>query len=270
MEYKVKTETLSGKTALVTGASSGLGVDFARQLAERGCNLVLAARREDRLRELKAEITSRYSVAVEVVAMDLATPDAPQRLYNQLKGAGRTVDILINNAGLGLFGEFVKVPWENTHQMLEIDMIAVSHLTHLFLPGMLERKFGYILFISSIGAFQPTPTYAAYSAAKSYVLSFGEALHFELRGTDVHCTVFCPAVTRTEFLQVAGQRTTLFQRLSMMESDVTTRMGINAMLRNRPSLVAGWFTATFAFLTRFLSRQFLARLAYLAMREPNA
>ncbi len=262
-------ENLHGKTALVTGASSGLGVDFARQLAARGCNLVLAARREDRLRELKEEIVARHGVFVEYVAMDLAAPDAPQRLYDQVEGAGRTIDILINNAGLGLFGEFVKVPWENTHQMLEIDMIAVTHLTHLFLPGMLERKYGYIMFLASIGAFQPTPTYAAYSAAKSYVLSFGEALHYELRGAGVHCTVFCPAVTRTEFLQVAGQRPTLYQRLSMMESDMTARIGVEAMLKGRSSVVAGWFSATFAFLTRFMSRQFLARLAFLAMREPN-
>ncbi|MEW5941106.1 MAG: SDR family NAD(P)-dependent oxidoreductase, partial [Chloroflexota bacterium] len=172
--------------------------------------------------------------------------------------------------GLGLFGEFVDVPWENTQQMLEIDMIAVSHLTHLFLPGMLERKYGYILFIASIGSFQPTPTYAAYSAAKSYILSFGEALHFELRGTGVHCTVLCPGVTRTEFHRVAGQRLTLYQRLSIMDSAQAARIGLKALFRGRPSVVAGWFSSTFAFLTRFMSRQFLAWLAYLAMKEPPA
>ena len=263
-------ENLKGKTALVTGASSGLGMDFARQLAERGCNLVLVARREERLRELQADISSRYGVSVEYVTMDLAHPDAPQRLYTQLTKAGRTIDILINNAGQGLFGEFSVVPWESTQQMLKVDIVALTHLTHLFLTGMLERKYGYIMLLSSIGAFQPTPTYAVYSAAKSYVLSFGEALHYELRDTGVHCTVLCPGVTRTEFLQVAGQQPTLYQRLSMMESDRTARIGIEAMLRGRSSIVAGWFSAMFAFTTRFLSRQFLSRLAFLAMREPPA
>ena len=263
----MKTEILRGKTALVTGASSGLGTDFARQLAARGCGVVLVARREERLRELQAEISSRYGVAVESVAMDLVCPDAPQRLFDQLKDAGRTIDILINNAGLGLFGEFSAAPWESTRQMLAVDMIAVTHLTRLFVAGMLERRYGYILFLSSIGAFQPTPTYAAYSAAKSYILSFGEALHYELRRSGVQCTVLCPAVTRTEFLQVAGQRPTLYQRLTMMESDTAARIGIEAMLKGRPSVVAGWFSAAFAFATRLMSRQMLAGMAYLAMRE---
>ena len=266
-EQEVKTEILRGKTALVTGASSGLGTDFARQLAERGCHLVLVARREERLRELAADISTRYGVSVDCVAMDLVCPDAPQRLFDQLKDAGRTIDILINNAGLGLFGEFSAVPWESTRQMLGIDMIAVTHLTRLFVAGMLERRYGHILFLSSIGAFQPTPTYAAYSAAKSYILSFGEALHYELRGTGVQCTVLCPGVTRTEFLSVAGQRPTLYQRLTMMESGVVARIGIEAMLKGRSSVVTGWFSAFFAWTTRFMPRQALAGLAYQAMRE---
>ncbi len=265
----MKTKILRGKTALVTGASSGLGADFARYLAACGCHLVLVARRADRLRELQAEITSRHGVSVECVTMDLVEPDAPQRLYDQLNGKGRTIDILINNAGRGLFGEFIAVTWESLHSMLELDVTALTHLTRLFAPDMVKRGYGYILLIASIGAYQPSPTYAVYSAAKSYVLSFGEALHYELRQTGVRCTVLSPGVTRTEFIETAGQRTTLYQRLVMMESDKVVRIGIEAMLKGRSSVVAGWFSALFAWLTRLLPRQVLAWMADLAMREPR-
>jgi uncharacterized protein len=229
-------ETLRGKTALITGASSGLGADFARQLAARGCNLVLVARRPDRLRELQAEISSQYGVASDCVAVDLVETGAPQRLYDQLNDQGRTIDVLVNNAGRGLFGEFTRSGWDDLHQMLELDMVVVTQMAHLYLPGMVARKSGYVLLIASIGSFQPTPTYAAYSAAKSYVLSLGEALHYELRSTGVHCTVLCPGATRTEFFSVAGQRLTLYQRLTMMESSAVVRIGINALLRNRSSV----------------------------------
>ncbi len=262
-------QSLNGNTALITGASSGLGADFARQLALRGCDLVLVARRADRLRELQAEITSQNRVDVDCVAMDLVEIDTPQRLYDQLKDQGRSIDILINNAGRGLFGEFTSSAWDELHQMLEIDMVALTHLTRLFLPGMVDRKRGYVLLIGSTGSFQPTPTYAVYSAAKSYVLSLGEALHYELRSTGVHCTVLCPGVTRTEFLAVAGQRTTLYQRLTMMESRDVVQIGIDAMLRNRPSVVTGAFNAMFALSTRLMPRQILAALSAWAMREPR-
>ena len=252
------TETLRGKTALITGASSGLGADFARQLAERGCNLILAARRMERLQELQTEIIAKYSVTVECVAIDLLAANAPQQLYDQLKNSGKVVDVLVNNAGLGLYGEFWTSPWERLHQMLELDVVALTHLTRLFLPDMLARNFGYLLLIGSTGSFQPTPTYAAYAAAKSYVLSFGEALHYELRQSAVKCTVLCPGVTRTEFFDVSGQKITAFQRQSMMESAEVVRIGLEAMLKGRSSVVTGWLNAFLAWGTRLLPRQVLA------------
>jgi short-subunit dehydrogenase len=260
---------LHNTTALITGASSGLGADFARQLAERGCNLVLTARRADRLQALQAEITAQHKVTVECISLDLLEPGAPQRLFDQLQAQGKSVDVLINNAGRGLFGEFIDSPWDSLHLMLEIDMVALTHLTHLFLPAMAARRRGYVLWVASVGAFQPTPTYAAYSAAKSYVLSFGEALHYELRHSGVHCTVLCPGVTRTEFLDVTGQRTTFYQRLTMMESERVVRIGIEALLKNRSSVVAGWFNTLMAFGTRFFPRQFNTAVAGLFMREPG-
>jgi hypothetical protein len=258
---------LQGRTALVTGASSGLGVDFARQLAQRGCQLILVARRQDRLQELQKQISSTYAVPVESIAMDLLEANAPGQLYDQLQSANRDVDILINNAGFGLFGEFANIPWERTQEMLELDVMALTHLMRLFVAGMVKRNYGFILNVASIGAYQPSPTYAAYSAAKSYVLSLTDAVHYELRHTAVKCTTLSPGVTRTEFLQVAGQKMTLFQRLTMMESSAVARIGIQAMLKGRSSVVAGRFNALTAWTMRFLPRQFQAALSDLAMRE---
>ena len=260
-------DTLHGKTALITGASSGLGADFARQLAARGCQLILVARRAERLRELQQAIAARHATSIECVAMDLVEADAPQRLYDQLNHLGRPVDVLINNAGLGLYGEFTTTPWESLRQMLTLDIVALTQLTHLFAAEMIKRRSGYILLVASIGAFQPTPTYAVYSAAKSYVLSLGEALHYELRPTGVQCTVVCPGPTRTEFFDVAGQRLTAYQRLTMMDSSTVARIGLEAMLKGRSSVVAGRLNALLAWGTRLVPRQSLARLAARAMRE---
>jgi len=259
-------ELLRGKTALITGASSGLGADFARQLAASGCDLILVARRADRLEELRAEICASHGVSVDCVTLDLVEPDAPQRLYDQLKGEARQVDVLVNNAGYGLFGELWAVPWDRIHRMLELDMVVLTQLTWLFVADMVARKSGFILLVASTGAFQPTPTYAAYAAAKSYVLSFGEALHRELRQTGVTCTVLCPGVTRTEFFDVAGQSLMPYQRLTMMDSADVARIGITAMLKGRSSVVAGWVNAAVALLTRLLPRQAVAAMAYRVMR----
>ena len=249
---------LHGKTVLITGASSGLGSEFARQFAALGCSLILVARRLERLQELQAEISGHFGVSVECIKADLAEVEAPQRLYNQLKESGQTVDVLVNNAGLGLFGVFWETSWERLQQMLELDIVALTQLTHLYAAEMVKRNSGYILLIGSTGSFQPTPTYAAYSAAKSYVLSLGEALHYELRHTAVKCTVLCPGVTRTEFLKVAGQQTTAYQRALMMKGEAVVRIGIKALLKGRASVVSGWANAFLAWVTRFLPRQALA------------
>jgi uncharacterized protein len=256
---------LRGRRALVTGASSGLGADFARVLAEHGCPLVLVARREDRLKQLAEEIASRHGVDVRVVAMSLSEPDAPQALHERLASEGLEIDVLVNNAGFGVFGECLSIPWEREREMLQLDVVAVVHLTKLFAPDMVRRGRGWILQVASIGAYQPTPSYASYSAAKAFVLSFGEALAFELRGSGVRVTVVSPGVTATEFLQVAGQKPTLYQRLSMMKSEDVARAGVRALLRGKPSTVPGLGNKLPAFLMRFTPRRLQARAAYLTM-----
>jgi short-subunit dehydrogenase len=257
---------LTGKTALVTGASSGMGADFARQLAALGCRTVLVARRAERLKELQEEIRARYGTACEPIAMDLAAPDSPERLLARLQAEGSDVDVLINNAGYAVYGEFRKVEWEKYRNMLALDIVALTHLTRVFAAGMAERGSGFILLVASTGAFQPTPLYAAYAAAKSYVLYLGEALHNELRPSGVGVTVLCPGVTRTEFFDVAGQEMNAFQRLTAMDSADAARIGLRAMLAGRSCVVAGPVNAAIAALGTHLPRQFMAGIVGRTMR----
>lgn len=256
---------LQNQTALVTGASGGLGEDFARELAARGANLILVARREEALRRVAAGLEKEFGVSTRVIPADLAAPGVPDALYHQLRNQGAQVDVLVNNAGFGIYGLFADIPWEREKAMLDLDILAVVHLTKLFLQDMLARKHGYVLLVSSIGAYQPSPTYASYSAAKAYVLSLGEALNFELRKTGVHVTVISPGVTATEFLKVAGQQPSLYQRMMMMKSADVARIGIESMLRGRPSVIPGWLNAFSAFATRFIPRSLLAALANFMM-----
>jgi len=244
--------SLQGKTALVTGASSGLGVDFARELARRGCGLVLVARREELLKKLQGELQSAHGTKAMVVTLDLGDPAAPQMLHDHLKAQNVAVDILVNNAGFGLYGAELDIPWDKTRQMLMLDIVALTHLTKLFARDMVKRGYGRILQVASIGAYQPSPTYAAYSAAKSYVRSFSQALNFELRGSGVSSTAICPGITATEFLQVSGQKPTAYQRMMMMTSAEVAAIGINAMLKGKYNVVPGflnWLTAVFTFVT---------------------
>jgi short-subunit dehydrogenase len=256
---------LANQFALVTGASSGLGADFARQLAARGANLILVARRKDQLEAVAAEIAKNHKVSAQTIALDLAVPGAPQVLYDQLQQQGIRVDVLVNNAGFGVYGDFASVPWEREKAMLDLDIITLTHMTKLFVQDMLARKSGYILQVASIGAYQPSPTYATYSAAKAYVLSMGEALSYELRHSGVSVTVISPGVTATEFLKVAGQSPSLYQRMMMMDSPSVARIGIDSMLRRRPSVIPGFMNSLAAFSTRLIPRRWQAALANLFM-----
>lgn len=261
------TGSLSGRTALVTGASSGLGVDFARELARRGCRLVLVARREELLKKLQGELQEQHGVTAVATTLDLGDPDAPQMLYDALKAQSVAVDILVNNAGFGLYGLELDIPWEKTRQMLMLDIVALTHLTKLFARDMVRRGFGRMLQVASIGAYQPSPTYAAYSAAKSYVRSFSQALTYELRDTGVTSTVISPGITATEFLQVSGQKPTAYQRFMMMSSAEVARIGIKAMLKGRYSVVPGWLNWLTALTTMLAPDRVNAAAAYRLMKN---
>jgi short-subunit dehydrogenase len=257
---------IQGKWALVTGASSGLGVDFAKELASRGAHLILVARREEPMQELAKTLRAEHSVEVLVFSLDLAQDTAPQTLYDQIKKAGKTVDILVNNAGFGIFGEFHTIPWEREKEMLTLDILTLVALTKLFLKEMIERDYGYILQVASIGAYQPAPTYATYAAAKSFVLHFSEAVDYEIRRyKNVSCTALSPGITATEFLKVSGQKATFYQRMLMMDSPTVARIGIKSMLKRKPSVVSGWINAFLAWSIRFIPRRMTAMLGYFTM-----
>ena len=257
-----------GWRALVTGASSGLGVDFSRQLAELGCNLVLVARRRERLERLAAEIRQAHGVEVTVMDIDLSKPDAPQELFEDVaEEAGQHVDILVNNAGFGIYGRFAETPWDREADMLQLDVVALVHLTKLFLGPMIEEGRGRIMQIASIGAFQPSPGYASYSASKAFVLSFGEAINHELGGSGISCTVVSPGVTETEFLEVSGQEKGWFHRLTMMDSATVARMGIRAMLAGKPSVVTGWANYLNTLLVRVVPRRLATSMSAFVMKS---
>lgn len=252
---------LKDKWALVTGASSGFGADFARELASMSCCLILTARRKDRLGLLKDEISSKFGVPVKVMPMDLSKPDAPQQLYDQVYAEGISVDILINNAGFGIYGEFNEIGWPRQQEMLQLNILTVTHLTKLFLSGMVDRDFGYILNLASNSAYQPTPFFATYGGSKSYVLNFSQALNYELRHTNVSCTAVSPGPAMTGFQQAAGQSETYpYLRMIKMDSAEIAKIGIQAMLRGRASIVPGWKVNLMAWISQRAPRSLVTAL----------
>ena len=257
----------SEKWALITGASSGFGVDFAHELAAQGDNLVLVARRVEPMQALGAELERAHGVRVKIIGMDLARAGVGAELLSRLDAEGIVVDTLINNAGYGLFGEFVDQPLQRTLDMLQLNMLSLTELTHAFGGAMARRGSGRILLVASIGGYQATPTYAAYSASKSYVLLFGEALHEELRPRGVTVTVLSPGITATEFLKVSGQTATFYQRLVMMRSRPVVRIGLRALARGRASVVPGWLNAVTAWSNRLMPRNVQRKVAFLLMRN---
>jgi short-subunit dehydrogenase len=264
-----KTESLKGRTALVTGASSGMGVDYARELARRGADLILVARRAAALERLAQALHADHGIEARIRPADLTDAAARERLYRQIEAEGRPVDLLLNNAGVGLCGPFVDADWGRLDPMLQLDVVALTHLTRLFTPGMVARRWGRILLVASVAAFQPSPPYAAYAAAKSYVLSFGLALRHELHGTGVSCTVACPGVTATAFFEVAGQRPTRYHRLMGMPSARAAALGLQALLAQRSLAVIGRRNAVLAWSTRLLPRTWAAALADRLMKNES-
>jgi short-subunit dehydrogenase len=262
---------IEGKYALVTGASSGIGRDISKILAGKGCNLVMVARREEKLEKLRKKIVEKYNnINVEVVSIDLSLRGSPGILYNKIKEFGINIDILINNAGYGIHDYFVDIPWAKEEAMLELLIMNVVHLTRLFVKDMLEKNYGFILQVSSIGAFQPTPSYAAYAAAKSFVFNFGIALNYELRETRVRCCVLCPGVTITGFQEAAGHTNqTLFSRLTKTTSRKVAELGVKGMLKRKDFVVPGLMNSINSKFMSILPRRLATKIACWAMGSPE-
>ncbi|MEY4916735.1 MAG: hypothetical protein RL616_648 [Verrucomicrobiota bacterium] len=193
----------SAETVLITGASSGIGLELARCFAAEKSNLVLVARNRDALEKLASELRQQHGITIHVSIADLSKPESAQNLFNELKGRGLTVDVLVNNAGFGLHGEFTELPLARQLEIIHVNITALVELTGLFLPPMIHRKSGGILNVGSVAGFLPGPHMAVYYASKAFVLSYSEALHEELRGTGVSVTNLCPGPTESNFSQVA-------------------------------------------------------------------
>jgi len=241
-----------GKTALVTGASSGIGEAIARRLAAQGCHVILTARRRERLEKLRDELVAKHGVQADVIEADLSQTGGADAVFEKVRGLGREVDFLVNNAGLGISGTFASQTAEDDQVMLQVNVASLVRLTRLFLPGMLARGAGDVLLISSIAAFLPIPTFAVYAATKAFVKGFGEALAYELRGTGVRVTVACPGGTISEFASVGGFRKTRAHEMGSMSADHVARIALRAMARGRRSLVTGWANALMMALARLL------------------
>src|SRR6266542_1566902 len=246
--------SVAGKWALVTGASSGLGLEFADLLAARKVNLVLAARRREPMEKLASDLRRKHGVDVLVESIDLASPGAPGRLKSSLDERSVTIDILVNNAGYGLPGDFQEMPIERTLDMIQLSVTALTELTHLFGRDMAARRSGHILLVASLLAFQAVPSYAAYAATKSYVLALGEALHDELRPHGVVVTSLCPGHTATGFDAAAGATVSPLLRLLTMKPRPVAASGIRALLQGKAMVVAGLSNKLAAFSNRLTSR----------------
>jgi len=260
---------LKSKHALVTGASSGMGVEFAKQLAAMGADLTIVARRKDRLDALADQIRAEYKVAVEVVDLDLSEPGSAQALFAATEGAGRAIDLLINNAGGGIHQNFLDIPWERSQRQMQVNVTTLTELCWRFGRAMRSRGSGRILNVSSIGAYTPSPTYATYSAGKAFVRDFSEAIAFELRGSGVHVSALCPGGVITEFHQASGHDLPPIFRSTFMSAQASARIGIASMLAGRPNVVGGLANKIGMWSLRFLPRALIVWLAARSMGTPR-
>jgi uncharacterized protein len=238
--------------AVVTGASGGIGAALARELARHGHDLVLAARSLAPMERLAAELRAA-GAGVTAIAADLAQPGAASALAQEVAGRGLAVDVLVNNAGLGAAGRFDRIDPERLGEVLQVNIVALSELTRLLLPGMIARRRGRILLVASVAGFQPGPGMAAYFASKAYVLSLGEALAYELRGTGVGVTTLCPGATATNFFAVAGAQHSLMARRlrRMMPAEEVARRGYRGLAGGRRVVITGAVNRLLAFAGRY-------------------
>ncbi len=230
--------TWRGKWAVVTGASAGIGLELASQLAAGGANLVLTARRTERLTQLAAELRERHKIQTEVFPADLAQPQAPDELFRFTQQKRLPIEVLINNAGFGAYGYFHKTERQRLLDMVQVNVAAVVSLTHLYLPAMVERRSGYVMIVASTAAFQPVPYISTYAATKGFDLLFAEGIAEEVRRHGVNVCALCPGSTASEFFEVANQPSHLAGRTKETAEKVA-RVGLQALAAGRPQVISG-------------------------------
>jgi len=251
---------MSQGTALTTGASSGIGAEFARQLAAEGMDQVLVARRADRLAALADELTKKYSVRCHTIATDLSHAEAPQQVFAGTESKGLKIDWLVNNAGFGTNGRFETLPLDRELEEIQLNVGALVALARLYLPGMIERGHGQIVNLGSVGSWVPTPYMATYSATKAFILSFSDAIAAEVAGKGVGVLALCPGATKTEFQEVAGVSESV-PEFTYMSAQVVVRQAIAAAKSGKRTLVPGWMNKVMIGSTRLTPRSVLAKVA---------
>ncbi len=265
---------MPAETILITGASSGIGLELARcfaceQFANDGARIILLARNTPALESLAAELRRDWKVEVMVLTADLSLPETPKRIFAELSAQKISVDVLVNNAGFGALGPFAELSLPRQLEMLQVNITALTELTGLFLPGMIQRKRGGILNVASVAGFQPGPGMAVYYATKAFVLSFTEALAEELSGTSLTFSVLCPGPTETNFSQVArAQKARLFKARKMSAAAVA-RAGHRAFRKGKVIAVPGWSNKLLVFSGRLAPRGVVRKIAKLYNRTED-
>jgi len=248
-------------TVLITGASGGIGYELAKLFARDHHNLILIARSGDKLAQIATELRAQ-NVTVKTIALDLATPLAAKFLFDQLQTEGIAIDILINNAGFGAFGEFAQMSTDVIFGQIQLNITSLTELTRLFLPAMLARRTGRIMNVASTAGFQPGPLMAVYYATKAYVISFSEALANEVRHSGVTVTCFCPGATHTGFAKRAGNdKSRLFKQLGAMNVERVALDGYRAVMEGRTLAISGAHNWLVAQSTRFVPRKLVTAIS---------
>jgi short-subunit dehydrogenase len=252
--------------ALVTGASSGIGAELARQLAAQGVSLILTARRRERLEALAAELTAKHGVQATAIESDLNTADGAHRLLAELETRGLQPTMLINNAGFGYYGPFVEQASDDIEAMLQVNVRAVTILCRQIGEAMADRGGGSILNVSSFAALAPIPRYAVYSGAKAYVIAFSQALAHELARRKVKVSVLCPGFTGTEFHDVSRHEKTSLMRATELTVEQVARAGLRGMARGQFLIVPGWWYKLNWLVSSFLPRKTMSALSAVVVK----
>jgi uncharacterized protein len=251
----------SGKWALVTGASAGIGVALAEELARGGTNLVLTARRRDRLEEVAKKLEAAHKIQARIFVADLAQSDAPEKIFQFTKNQGIEIELLINNAGFGAYGEFQNVEARKLTDMVQVNCAAVVHLTRLYVPEMVARRRGDILIVASTAAFQSVPYISTYAATKAFDLLFAEGLAEELKPHGVRVCALCPGSTESEFAEVAGQTHIAASRANRETAEKVARTGLRALAAGKSYVISGIGNYLGVLGQRLVSRRLVARVA---------
>jgi len=260
----------AGKWALVTGASAGIGVALARELAAGGANLVLTARRKERLEDLAQELSAAHKIRTEVFAADLAQQDAPQQIFTFTLAKQIEIELVVNNAGFGGYGEFATAETQRLLDMVQVNCSAVVHLTRLYLPQMLKRRRGDVLILASTASFQAVPFISTYAATKAFDLLFAEGLAEEVRRYGIRVCALCPGSTESEFHEVAGQAGLVAAMKNRETAERVARVGLQALAAGKSYVISGIGNYLGAHAQRLVPRRVVTRITAKMFRPPTA